>query len=434
MTVRFDDAWRDARVVAIELADRGIDVILIRDILGRVSLLLDLEEQPDWLEKVRADLQRAAGAFASPTPVQISGDLFVPEQVLNSPDLLLERSRVGTHGSFSVLENGIVGADWTRRTADMNTRRRVTLYGFKGGVGRSTATFMLGKGLASQGKCVLIVDLDLESPGISWLTQADEDLSAHGIVDHLVEDAVGNADGLQIVSRSQRVTAEGNGEVWIAPAAGTPRADYDYMAKLNRIYTDLPPAPDGRAQRFGNRLDAAIRYAEAQVETLSRKPDVVLLDSRAGIHDVAAVALTQLSDLNLLFAADTPQTWRGYGSLFAQWKHNPRRRDLGERLKMVASLTPAATVDEYLADFRDHAQVCFAETLYEDTTADELDAFNYSVNDPDAPHSPIPILFHSDLVGLDPTRDSDWHARPLIKAAFERFVDTVSTLIIEEDS
>jgi hypothetical protein len=39
---------------------------------------------------------------------------------------------------------------------------------------------------------------------------------------------------------------------------------------------------------------------------------VVLLDSRAGIHDIAAIVITQLADLSLLFALDSSQTWNGY--------------------------------------------------------------------------------------------------------------------------
>lgn len=123
---------------------------------------------------------------------------------------------------------------------------------------------MLAQYFAQQSKCVLAVDLDLESPGLGALAQKDTDLSEHGLVDHLVEAAVDNAEGLELVSRSQLITGNHNDEVWLAPAAG--RRRQGYLAKLNRIYSDLP----GRG--FGARLEDALSACEAQVAELSRTP------------------------------------------------------------------------------------------------------------------------------------------------------------------
>ncbi|HEY1693162.1 MAG TPA: AAA family ATPase [Polyangiaceae bacterium] len=54
---------------------------------------------------------------------------------------------------------------------------RVTFFGIKGGVGRSTAPVALAKRLAEKGRRVLVVDLDMESPGptsscAAWSTRA----------------------------------------------------------------------------------------------------------------------------------------------------------------------------------------------------------------------------------------------------------------------
>jgi hypothetical protein len=181
----------------------------------------------------------------------LAHELFDRDSILNSNDLIIERERAHGHGRLAILERGVVGADWTRPSEEPSARR-ITLYGFKGGVGRSTATFMLAKHLAGEGKSVLVVDLDLESPGLGALAQRDEDLPEYGVVDHLVEAAVGNADGLDLVSRSLLITGGGNGEVWLAPAAGQLRAGY--LAKLNRIYSDLPAGPSARRRSFGDRL------------------------------------------------------------------------------------------------------------------------------------------------------------------------------------
>ena len=50
-----------------------------------------------------------------------------------------------------------------------------TFYSFKGGVGRSMALLNVGYALASRGRRVLLIDMDLEAPGLSrFLLDSDE--------------------------------------------------------------------------------------------------------------------------------------------------------------------------------------------------------------------------------------------------------------------
>lgn len=424
MTIRFDDAWVNALTGAKVLAESGTDVVVIRDMLGRISLLVD----GDDLDSDAADrFVDGLGRFASPSPVIRASDLFAPESVLSAPDLRVRMERAGNRGRVCTLERSVVGADWYRPALD-SSGVRLAMYGFKGGVGRSTATAILAKHLAQNDKCVLVVDLDLESPGVGGLLGPDTLTSKHGIVDHLVESAVHNQDGLELVVPIQFSDVAGNGEVWLAPAEGLPSEKRNYAAKLNRVYTDLP-----QGMRFGERLHAAVTAAEDQVGMLSRKPDVVLMDSRAGIHDIAAVAITQLADLSLLFATNNSHTWHGYGTLFQQWKENlsPESLDrIRRRLKMVASMVPPNEAERYLEGFRDNAQTCFAESLYDESiSGEDVDAFNFAPGDLEAPHSPSAILFNSDLVGLDAQSQIDWHAQPLVRAAYDQFLSEASELV-----
>jgi hypothetical protein len=435
MTIRFDDAWRNALSLADELTQSGANIVLVRDIQGRLSLILDAPATDFDRAELSTRIEEAVGAFAADAPVLLNSDLFDADLILGAQDIVVIRERDEGLGRLSMLERTVVGVDWTRLTLEPS-RNHVTLYGFKGGVGRSTATFMLAQHLAAQGQCVLVVDLDLESPGITALLQDNDGLPDYGIVDHLVEAAVGNAVGLDLVVRSRAVQTAGNGEVWLAPASGRQRAGYDYLAKMNRVYTDLPSQVEGQLQiSFGERLAIAIAACESEVASLSRTPDVVLLDSRSGVHDIAAVAITQLSNLSLLFATDSPATWNGYRSLFAQWARvATHARVIRQRLRMVAPFVVEGSEAHYLASFRDHAQACFADTLYDDVAADESeesDAYNPAPSDPDAPHAPLPILFNSDLVGLDPTRRPEWSRLPLVEAAYAEFLDSASRLIVD---
>ncbi|MFI9384139.1 ParA family protein [Kutzneria sp. NPDC052558] len=421
------------REIAEGALSEGFDLTVVRDMVGRITVIIDDRALPvdeAVMAEISSKIRTVTGSYCSMSPVVRASELIDPAAIVESADALVVQSTGERRGRLSLLERGIVGADWTRLSGDQS-QTRITLYGFKGGVGRSTATFMLANHLAASGKCVLVIDLDLESPGVGSLLQSMKDLPEYGLVDYLVESAVGNADGLDLVVRSQNVEAAGNGEVWLAPAGGRPRRGYDYLAKLNRIYFDLPVENDeGRAIGFAGRLVAAVEACETEVMRRSRRPDIVLLDSRAGIHDVAAVAITQLSHLSLLFAANTEATWTGYKTLFSQWGSNSAwATEIRLRLKMVASMVPGLRQEKYLADFRDRAQVCFSETLYEDATGVDPDAYNPGPEDLTAPHAPLPILFTNDLVGLDTSRSQDWRMSEFVVAAFGDFLDGVTSLI-----
>lgn len=440
MTPRFDEAWVAGRTVADEVAAQGPDVLMVRDLLGRISLVVTESAEaaftPERRDGLADRLVAECAPFVGMTPVLWSSEMFAPETFLESKDVLLihERDAASGHGAVSVLDQGVIGRDWGRH-GDAPPATWVTLYGFKGGVGRSTASAVLARALAAEGKCVLIVDLDLESPGVSAVALAAEDEPDHGLVDLLVEEAVGNETGLECVARSSRLLGRANGEVWVAPAGGRNREGYSYIPKLNRVYLDLPGNHDSTSTiTFAERIRLAVVHCCEQVAGRSRKPDVVLLDSRAGMHDIAAAAITRLSGLSLLFAVDNNQTWAGYSEMFRLWRRDAQLvRLIRERLKMVAAMIPAAHEEEYLVRFRDKAQLLFSEHLYDDSDGADISAFNPPLHDESAPHYPLPILFSADLVGLDVSGGAEWLEQEFVGAAYSRFVAGCVDLILGEE-
>ncbi|WP_345943384.1 ParA family protein [Streptomyces sp. SID8352] len=435
--------------MAYEVAAEGLDVLLVRDVLGRFTLVVDdrghqveSDKTEIWSERLTADLCQ----YATDRPLALASVLFSADDLLNSarsqPDP--EHRPGGDHGDVRLLDNTVVGEDWAQVSTpalelDGSRTHRTALYGFKGGVGRTTATAILARHLTDRGHIVLAIDLDLESPGAGPLLSAGAELPCHGIVDQLVESAVNNSVSLDLVAPTGYAPRTGRGELWVAPARGQGSASvpYSYVDKLNRVYADIPGAD------FADRLESAVWACEtavAQGSESGRRPDVVLLDSRAGIHDIAAVTISRLCDLALLFGTDNKQTWSGYGDLFRAWNASGQARRIREKLRMVASMVPDSPqrpMGAYLQSFREHSWECF-NVLYDDDAPLEATgelfpgAFSPSLEDDSAPHYPIPILFEPGLVGLDADNAPGWQDRAFVQAAYRDFLETAARLITAE--
>ncbi|MFJ7123851.1 KGGVGR-motif variant AAA ATPase [Streptomyces albogriseolus] len=457
--VRFDEARRRAFDTAREVAGKGFHVVLVRDVLGRFSLVVDDREKqkeavlklvPGW-ERLLAD---RLGPYRTGHPVLLTSKMFSADTLLASPRAVADPEGPSGKGSVRFLDNTVVGEDWAKVSplvdgASSTRAHRTALYGFKGGVGRTTATAVLARALADRGHVVLVVDLDLESPGAGPLLMGQH-LPPHGLVDHLVEAAVDSADGLEMVIRTPydppRADDGRFGELWVAPARGRGaggEASYSYADKLNRVYANTVDAS------FAERLEQAVCACEEAVERDSdtgRSPDVVLLDSRAGIHDVAAVTISRLCDLALLFGGNNEQTWMGYGDLFAAWHSLGQAPQIREKLRMVASMVPDSVhypMEGYLEDFRKRSFECFevlydtvapvdmgAENALEDPAVPERDdVFSPALTDDQAPHFAIPILFEPGLVGMDASNAPGWQDRAFVQAAYRDFLSGTISLI-----
>lgn len=439
--LRFDDAWR----LALALAEESLAevpsgcLVLIRDIYGKIRFALDDRGGSGGIpdegkRKALADrFDRELGAWSpGRSGMFLMGtELFAPEEIFAAEDATWADP---AHRRVKTLERNVVGADWIRPPFSPPSNPRVTFYGVKGGVGRSTATAVLAWRLAQKGKRVLVLDLDLESPGVGTTLLPAERAPEFGLVDWFVEDAVGQADRdllLNLTAASPLGT--GGGDLVVAPAAGRlddPHRSYTFLPKLSRAYADLP-GKDGHPETFGDRL---CRLVEA-LETLHR-PDVTLLDSRAGLHDIAAVTVTRLGATSLLFATDNAQTWNAYAALFQPWReHYDRVRGFRGDLKMVAAQIPETETLPYLESFQEHAYDLFLNNLYEEVPAggDEESTFNFSDQDPDSPHHPLRIHWTRSFQQFDPVRRPGSLTEEQIQAGFGDFVRGVSLSIFGED-
>lgn len=286
---------------------------------------------------------------------------------------------------------------------------RVAFFSLKGGVGRSTALIFLARALARAGARVLVFDLDLESPGLGPLLLPQARTPTYGIVDYLVEEAVGQDDSdllANMVEASPLVT-EGAGQIRVVPAGG---ARGQYLAKLGRAYQ--PAASASGARELAERVDVMIARLATQ-----ERADVVLLDSRAGLHDIAAFVVTRLRAQSLLFGVATEQTWQDYRLLFDDWRNHPELETFRDNLQMVAALVPETEREAYMQRYLEASYGLFANTLYEQDEQGEprdprepeepggdLDAFNFNLRDETAPHYPLVLYWSRALQEFDPVK------------------------------
>jgi hypothetical protein len=214
-------------------------------------------------------------------------------------------------------------------------------------------------------------------------------------VDWFVEDAVGQGNDIlpRMLSICPLSQAEGvTGRINIAAASGM--EEPAYIAKLSRVYADIPKK-EGGVERFPERMTRLVRNLEKL-----ENPDIILIDSRAGLHDLAAVSIVGLGTRTFLFTVNSEQAWQGYHMLFSHWQSYPLiATKMRDRLAVVDALFPETGQEKNVNSFLERSYDLFSKTLYDEIApgADEisLDAFNFDMGDRDAPHYPLRIKWNA---------------------------------------
>lgn len=373
---------------------REIAPILInRDLNGRVRLIVDEKWESDSrLNDIARQIYEKLGPHAYP-----------PEQaILFEPDIDRFRQRESTFplegcDDIYVVDRLATESDWTQIAPEADVPR-IVFYSVKGGVGRSTALAAVAWELAEQNKRVLVMDLDLESPGLSSSLLPEDRRPAYGVTDWLVEDLVNNGkaivDDMVAISNLSRI-----GDIRVVPAHGKNAGEY--IAKLGRVW--MPTFDERRKrQKWSKRLSYLVEQLEDK-----HKPDVVLLDSRAGIDETASAIVTDLgASLILLFAIDGDQTWNGYRILFQHWNQANVAREIRERLQVVAAMIPEVGGVEYAESLRENAYNLFLDNFYDPASETLGDEWNFNLTEKIAPHHPWPVRWHRGFAAIKSLYDT----------------------------
>lgn len=369
-------------------------ILINRDLNGRIRLIVEEARQSDpsalaVLASICAQLQQRLGPHAYPAD----------RAVLFEPDLEAARDGTTAFGlddfeQVQVVDRLATESDWAHIAPISSGVPRVVFFSIKGGVGRSTALAAAAWSMAQAGQRVLVLDLDLESPGLSSALLPAERRPTYGICDWLVEDLVNNGDAV-FPDMTASSTLARDGEIWVVPAHG--RDPGAYVSKLGRAW--MPKVHhDGQREPWSQRLNRLIDGLEK-----SWHPDVILIDSRAGIDEIASSCVTGLgAQLVLLFALNGDQTWTGYRMLFQHWLISGVAESIRERLQVVAAMVPSVGGYEYLADLCEISFDLFTEELYDEIPPGEItgDHWSFNLSDDGAPHYPWPIRWDSGFTAL----------------------------------
>lgn len=388
-TVRFDDIKKRVRQVlnlSLSPQDDRPELFIVRNLYGRLRLVISESDEcarhdNEWLRRAARDICEALGSRSRASDTRI---LPVNSSLIES----LKKQSVELVPSVYWLDRSISTELW--RTINSSPRtsnvQRFALYSVKGGVGRSTTAVVLSRYLADRGERVLVVDLDLESPGLSAML-SDEYQPRYGITDWLVEDLIGQGNELlDDLSAKPQWRNEFVGDVRVVPAWG--RDPGEYLAKLGRVYVDTERSWNERVQTL--------------IETLENRygSTITILESRSGLHDLAAATVTDLSANVLMFVVDSSSTWTGYRVLFEHWKEYNLSASIREKLVLVSALTPPVKSKEYIDLLRERAWELFREHLYDNVSPTDdwqQDRFSFDRSEADAPHDPLPVYWDNGL-------------------------------------
>ena len=183
----------------------------------------------------------------------------------------------------------------------------VTFYSFKGGVGRSLALANVGLGLARTGRTVLIVDFDLEAPGIDTFGLLRPKEEGPGIIEYVSQYiSSGKAPDVRDYTYEVFGLGKGGGRLWVMPAG---RKGKEYSAKLGQI----------NWQRVYEDYDGFLMVEDIKAQwEKSIKPDYVLIDSRTGYTDTGGICTRQLPDSVVVLFFPNEQNLAGLKQIISE--------------------------------------------------------------------------------------------------------------------
>jgi len=201
-----------------------------------------------------------------------------------------------------------------------------TFYSYKGGVGRTMALANIAESFYNAGFKVLMVDWDLEAPGLERFFEIDynKTIDCPGIIDmvqgykKIMAKELPDGGGLEsfpfekldqfIIDIYPNSYHDGN--LWLLPAGRRSREHFSEYAGtvLNFNWFEFYKKWDGEL------------YFEWLRRQFLKKADIVLIDSRTGVTEMGGVCTYQLADAVVMFCAPNQQNLHGTNEMAKNFK------------------------------------------------------------------------------------------------------------------
>ncbi|HDP0014249.1 TPA: hypothetical protein P5R78_001727, partial [Legionella pneumophila] len=195
-----------------------------------------------------------------------------------------------------------------------------TFYSYKGGVGRTSSLINTALLKAISGDRVVVLDFDLEAPGItSYVNEIAQknkksiDMDTRpGILEYFYDAIEHNCISSL---KTNAITCEDlnlkiEGKIWFVGAGNT--SDPKYSKKLGAL---------NWAKIFEEKQGALLlENLKRQIETEFDNPDYVFIDSRTGITETGGVCTRYLADLVVMLTSLNEQNIIGTSKIYKAFK------------------------------------------------------------------------------------------------------------------
>jgi cellulose biosynthesis protein BcsQ/energy-coupling factor transporter ATP-binding protein EcfA2 len=302
-----------------------------------------------------------------------------------------------------------------------------TFYSYKGGVGRSMALARTAEILARAGLRVLMVDFDLEAPGLEQYFEIDKQaIRAHaGLFDLILryksamassvpispdEQEFRNLDELFIASIYVKLPSGGKLDLMPAGRRGDDQELSDYALGLRQFDW----------QDFYFNFGGEIFFEWLRRSLDGARYDVVLVDSRTGVTEMGGICAYQLADLLVVMCAPNQQNLEGTQAVVNNFL-SPRVTTLrgGRPLQLLVVPSRVETRDaDLLNDFRGRFEKLFGAFTPKEFERDGLSYWDLLI-----PYEPRSAF--QEGVGGQGSRDA---ARSTINPAVQKLVRAIARL------
>ncbi len=210
----------------------------------------------------------------------------------------------------------------------------VTFYSFKGGTGRSMALVNVAADLLNRGRRVLMVDFDLEAPGLDTFPITLKGRLDKGLVE-LVHEYLERSEVPDVRDYlcEAKIAGVDNGQLWLMPAG---RQDSSYDSRFKAIDW----------QDFYKNQGGFLFFEDLKVQwEQSISPDYVLIDSRTGHTDIGGICTRQLPDCVVAIFFPNEQNIRGLKPIVEDIRQE-ERGPLNKRIELQFVMANVPDLDD----------------------------------------------------------------------------------------